>query len=53
MKNIHLKWVDDMTVAECVNLKDSLVEITTYIHPVLHIYIQCNSMRKLAILCLN
>ena len=31
MKKIHLKWVDDMTVAECVNLKDSLVEITTNI----------------------
>ena len=34
MRNIHLKWVDDMTVAECVNLKDSLVETTTHVHPV-------------------
>ena len=34
MRNIHLKWVDDMTVAECINLKDSLVETTTHVHPV-------------------
>ena len=34
MEKIHLKWIDDMTAAECVNLKDSLAEATTQHHPV-------------------
>ena len=33
MEKIHLKYIDDMTVAESVNLKESLVEICNPQHP--------------------
>ena len=33
MKNIHLKYIDDMTIAESINLKDKLIVSNDLPHP--------------------